>query len=224
MTGATLILSAPLRAAWLSSGDRAPSLRDFAPALASLALAVITVTLFMVFHWGFEVTDYATIAAQERYARVFEDTERARRALEALTTTRGYTNVLLTNLALFGPVILLLRRWQPPVGTVAMFFGVVSTYMAGLASFHHWQWIVVAVGVGLGIDVLIRALRPAPTRLGALRVVSIAGPLLLWGAFFGIVHARLGIAWPLEVWLGTIIWSGISGWGLGLLAVPFAER
>jgi hypothetical protein len=223
MTGATLILSAPFRAAWLSPGDRTPSHRDFAPALASLILTVITITLFMMFHWGFEATDFASVAAQQRFERVFEDTERARRSLEALTTTRGYTNVLLSNLVLFGPVTLMLRRWLPPLGTVAVLFTIVSTYMAGLASFHHWQWVVVAAGVGFGIDVLIHLLRPAPTRLGALRGVSIAGPVLLWGSFFGIVYVRLGIAWPLEVWVGTIIWSGISGWGLSLLAVPFAE-
>jgi hypothetical protein len=224
MVGGVLILSAPFRAAWLSSENRTPSRRTFAPALVALALAVTLVTLFMMFHWGFDALDYATAPGRARFATSFVDSEEGRRRLANLTMTHGYTNVLLSNIVLFGPVLLMLRRWRPPIGTVATFFGVVTAYMAGLGTFDSWEWIPVAIAVGLGIDVLIHLLRPAPNRLGALRVFAIAGPVLLWGVYFGLVHARFEVVWPVEVWVGTIMWSGIIGWGLSLLAVPVAER
>jgi hypothetical protein len=223
MVGGALILSAPFRAAWLSSNDRTPSYRAFSPAVASLALAISMVTLFMMFHWGFETLDFATAEGRVRFARSFVDTDEGRRRLELLTMTRGYTNIMLSNLVLFGPVLIVLRRWRPPIGTVATFFGVVSTYMAGLLTFYPWEWIPVAVVVGLAIDLMIHRLQPAPNRVGAFRAIAIAAPVLLWAVYFALVHSRFKVVWPTEVWVGTIIWSGVMGWGLSLLAAPFAE-
>jgi hypothetical protein len=222
MTGGMLILSAPFRAAWLSSDDREPSYPAFVPAVVALVFAMSLVTLFMMFHWGFEALDYAAVPVQARFTRHIVDTDGARRAMSVLTTTRGYMNVLLSNVLLFGPVLLMVRRWRTPFGTVATYFAGLSALMSALTSFHAWEWVGVAAAAGLGVDVLIHLLRPAPDRVRALRAVAVAGPLLLWSVYFGLVAVRYGLAWPVEIWTGTIIWTGLTGWGLSLLVAPVA--
>lgn len=223
MTGGMLILSAPFRAAWLSADDGAPSYRAFVPALVALTFAMSLVTLFLMFHWGFEALDFATVTSQARLARHFEDTDSARRAMVLLTTTRGYTNVLISNVLLVAPVLLILRRWRPPFGTVATYFAGLTAFMSALTSFHAWEWIVVALAVGLGVDALIAVLRSAPHRLGVLRAVAVAAPLMLWGTYFALVELRYRLVWPLEIWTGTIIWTALTGWGLSLLVAPTEE-
>ena len=51
-------------------------------------------------------------------------------------------------------------------------------------------------------------------------VVAIGTPLVLWASYFLAVQLRWGIAWPAELWAGSVVFAALGGFALSLLMVP----
>jgi hypothetical protein len=60
----------------------------------------------------------------------------------------------------------------------------------------------------------------AANRTRAHRLVATIGPVALWTSYFLVLQLRDGIAWPAELWTGSIIFAGLSGLALSLLMAP----
>ena len=52
------------------------------------------------------------------------------------------------------------------------------------------------------------------------RAVAIGTPLVLWASYFLAVQLRWGIAWPAELWAGSVVFAALGGFALSLLMVP----
>jgi len=58
---------------------------------------------------------------------------------------------------------------------------------------------VAGVVAGVAGDLLVRRLRPSPSRPGALRAVAAAVPAVLWLAYFGLLATFYSVGWSVEL-------------------------
>jgi hypothetical protein len=213
--GALLIFTTPLRAAWSSSAPGpAPTIHAFLPALFSLAWTTILVQFLFLYVFAFR-EDAPSLAPGQPGAGLA-----AVPAYLEITRVRGLVSVQVTNLLLLGPLLLLIRRWRPPFGTATLLFGIVAALVAVVDEFARGEVIVVALAGGLAADWLILRSARWPNQTWAHRVTAIGTPFVLWACYFLAVQVRRGIAWPAELWAGSVFFAALGGFALSLLMVP----
>jgi hypothetical protein len=213
--GALLVFTTPLRAAW--SSDRlgaAPSLRAFLPPLLSLTFATVLVSFLFFYLSAFR--DPAAAVPFERWARAVA----APFPLRAWTRPNGIASVLATNLILLAPVLLLLRRWRPPFGSATVLFTTVAVLATATQELAHGELVLAALAGGLAADWTIAWSSGAVGSRQAHRLVATVTPVVLWTSYFLVLQLTDGIAWPAELWTGSIIFAGLSGLALSVLMEP----
>jgi hypothetical protein len=192
-----LLLTSPLRAAWADpASPRAPKFGAFFPTLLSATLAAQVVGFFLMYAMAF--------------LQLFE----------AAQVTEAVPAVLTTNLLLIGTMLLLLRRWQTPLGTFALLFSAQAVLLNVTANFAAWPGILIMLIAGLAADLLIRALRPAPSRPVAFRAVAALTSLTLWTIFMAVLSATGTLDWSLPLSAGTVALATGSSFALALLMAP----
>ena len=214
--GIALIVASPFRDAWSTPGPAAPGLRALLPALVSLALVVALVAFFFMY-WS-PYTTWAPTGDAASYAAgaPADYTE----SLHYSQITDGVASALTATLLLVGPLLLVLRRWRPPIGTATVLTTVPALLLSAIDSFERPALVLAALVAGLVTDALVRRLRPAPDRRTAVRLVAALSPMLLSAAWFAALSTTTGVWYPPEIWAGTIVWTGLAGLGLALLVLP----
>lgn len=212
--GAMLILTTPLRAEWTApvTDGETRSLRQSLPALLSIGMATTLTTFITMYVW----------ALTHRYPFLTPSTQSVvASGFGSLLQVLGVADILWSNVVILAPVLLLLRRWRLPFGSVTLLFTLTTTLMEIPIEFHTYENILVAVVVGLIADGLVAALRLAPEGpIGAYRAFAMAVPLLLWGGYMLAGQLRYGLEWPPELWAGAIVLTSLSGLGLSVLLAP----
>lgn len=210
--GITLILSAPLRAAWTADPPGpAPGYRAFLPVLLSATLTTLLAAFMFMFLSAFFGSPLG--AADP-------GTPGPAPAADYFALTSGLAEVFATNLILMAPVLLLLRRWHLPFGAVTTTFTTVALLGSALGEFRDLPLVPAAVVAGVFADLLVRWLRPSPARPRAYWALAGVVPLVLWSAWFAAMAVDRGVGVSLELWSGTVLWSGLMGCALALLMVP----
>lgn len=217
--GALLIFTTPLRAAWSSNRlGPAPSLRALLPALLALTFTTLLVS-FLFFYLSAFRDPLATrpfVAGAGRLAGSLP--------VVAYARALGVASVVATNLLLIAPVLLLLRRWQPPFGSATLLFSTVAFCTAVTEELAFGEVVVAALAGGLVADWLIARSAREPDRTRAHRLVATIIPLALWGSYFLALHVGHGVVWPAELWTGSILFASLSGFALSLLMMPPTPR
>jgi hypothetical protein len=194
--GACLLVSSALRAAWSGpSPARVPGLRAFWPVVLSTTLVVAMTPM----------------AAAGRPA-----------AAPVAETAQMYEllGLLAQNLFFLAPVLLLLLRWQTPLGTFTVMAGSVAVLLATQTGLGLVGLAGAAVLGGAAADVATKLLRPSPQRRWAARAVAVIAPAVYWTSHFALLGAGYGVSWELEIWLGSVVWACLSGLTLALLMWP----
>ena len=213
--GALLIFTTPLRAAWSSNRlGPAPSLRTLLPTLLALTFTTLLVSFLFFYLSAFRhpLAAQPLAGAADRLAGSLP--------VAAYAQELGVTSVLATNLLLIAPVLLLLRRWHPPFGSATLLFTAVAFGTAVTEELAFGEVVIAALVGGLVADSLIARLAREPDRTRAHRLAATVVPLALWGAYFLLLELRHGIAWPAELWTGSILFASLSGFALSLLMLP----
>lgn len=219
--GMMLTTTCPFRAAWMEmAGQRTPSFRAFLPALLSLALGASIASFFLLYLWGFTRQDSMT-ALTRLSILIYSSTELSARMLRELTQQEAIGSILLTNVALVAPVLLVLRRWQPPFGSVVFLYWIIGVFMGTVTGYWYLPLLVVT---GLIADWLIRVIAPSPAKMHRFRAFAVLLPMILWGNFFLLVRLNWGIIWPPTLWLGVPMMTGLSGLGLSVVMVPSSQE
>ena len=206
-TGATLMVTGPLRAAWARStapGDVLAAL----PLVLSLTFVLSLCTFFTQFAHPF-VYPLADAAYLANAGGVDSGTD------EAL----GLASILLQGTLLSGVILLAVRRAALlPLGALTLLF----TLNAALISVmqDHYRFVATAAVAGAAADFLLRALRPSAKRIVALRVFAFAVPAELYLLYFGTIALTGGLGWVIHLWLGAAVMAGIAGLFLSYLLVP----
>ena len=214
--GAALILTSPIRATWAASDTGAPSFRAFLPTLLGFTFTLSFASFMSMYLWAFNQRFAALPAAY------FAQFGARAQEVQRYTQQAGLTGIVVTNVMLLAPVLLMLRRWQPPFGTVTVMYTLNSALMAALLAFRFRDTIVVGALAGLGADVLIATLRASYRRPASFRIVAVALPVLVWSLYFLGSSLTRGLTWSTELWTGAIVWAGITGLGLSVVMAPSA--
>ncbi len=222
LLGLVLISSIPFRAAWdaRDEGGDAPPLRTFLPALLSLTLSMLIISLGAIYLWGFTSARFMSVLGLERFIGEIGPAKIGLRLIHEAAQERAFGNILITNFILLSPVFLMLRRWHLPFGSVTILFTITGGLMAAVSGMFYLPLLVAPVVGGLLADWLIQAWRLSPLRVGRVRVFAIVVPLVLWSLYFAATQLLWGVAWSPGLWSGTILWTATSGLGLSVVAIP----
>jgi hypothetical protein len=128
--------------------------------------------------------------------------------------------LLVHNLLFLAPMLLLLLRWQTPLGTFTVMSGTVALLLATQTELGLVGLVGAAVLGGAAADVAVNLLRPSPERRWAARAVAVIAPAVYWTSHFALLKAGYGVTWELEIWLGSVVWASLSGLSLALLMWP----
>jgi len=197
-----LLVSGPLRAAWRRPGPgMAPA--AWLPLLASLTYALSLATL---------VTQYAhpyvvVLAAQ---GATPADPNQA----QAL----GVTSIVLQTGVLIGPLLLVVRRWALPWGSLTLVFAANAALLSVMQD--QYSFIPAAAAAGLAADALAHWLMPSVRRVRQLRLFAFAAPALVYVFYFLTLALTGGIGWTVHFWLGSTVLAGAVGLLLSYLLVP----
>ena len=188
--GMLLIVSTPLRAAWLDwTAPRDPRLRDFGPALASLAFSTALVAFFF---------EYAWILAMDWVPRQVYDPNR-----DELFFGFGVIGIMVTTIILFGPAVVVMRRWRLPVGSITVLLLAVNAFIA-VAFDADFSGIAPSLAAGLAADGMLHQGVEA-------RVIAFATPAIMWLVyFFGVGQLESGLGWPPELWGGSTFFAALA--------------
>ena len=203
-TGLILIGSSPLRAAWASE-EEARGWGDLAIPIVSAALVTAGVAFFFTYVWG--LSDNGWLAV-----RYIPETQEGFGAVAF-----GVTATLLSTVVLVAPVVLLLRRWVLPFGAVALTWTLVA--ILERVSFDGDGLAVPAALVG-GLAFDLALLWRTPHTNWKVRAASLVGPVVMWSFWMWLSRRSPGIAMPVEIWTGLIVFSGLAGLGLALVGFP----
>jgi hypothetical protein len=208
-TGAMLFVTGPLRAAWVRSPAETESgwARLF-PAIISLLMALSLLTFF---------TQYAHFMNNPALLvnRPSGDTYFA--------GLYGVSSALIPVVVIMGAVLLALRRWDLPHGTLTLLLTTNTALMWAMKfnrAANFWVLLLAAFAAGLVGDVLLGWLKPSVARLWALRVFAFSLPfaLVLFNHLALIVTA--GLWWKIHMWLGVPFVAGVGGLLLSFLSQP----
>ena len=132
----------------------------------------------------------------------------------------GLAGVLITNLILLAPVLLMLRRWRLPFGSITFLWTLNTVMMGALPFYPVFDPIVIAFIAGLLVDGLIYTLGPRANRGLGFYVVAAIAPFILWTLFFSAGQLRFGLAWSIELTGGVTVMAALTGLALSLLMAP----
>lgn len=199
--GLLLMLLSPWRAA---RHDVEPNRRIGGAAAWSVGLASALAGFFANYVWGLGIGELVVVP----YDPVSQAGE--------TEVIAGVGSVLVTTVIFFGVAATLLRRGHPP----RLWFTTMFLLVAGLVSlgFDEGGAGIAAAGIaGVVLDALtVRGLR---ARVGV--TAALAGAALaMWTAFFGLVGLDTGIAWPREIWAGSIVLAGLTAVAIGRFSEP----
>lgn len=121
---------------------------------------------------------------------------------------------------LMGLILLLVRRWVLPFGSLALIFTINATMVASAYGPTQYGLAPIMALSGLAADGLLVWLRPSAVRVDALRVFAFAVPAILYTLYFVVLLLTTSVEWPMTVWTGSIVLAGLVGWGLSYLLVP----
>lgn len=210
--GLVSILTAPARARWL---DPSPcdGWRDLGPVVASAAITTALVAFFFVYVFG--LFNFWLQEVPYDPAATF-DGDVVNERLVQLGLARAY----MATAILLAPTLLLIRRWRPPPGSIAVIW-TTPVLLSALGFDGDLPAVPATVIGGLAFEFIFRVSTKRLNEQTAIRVTAAVGTALLWSIWMAFNHlSGAEVAWPVELWSGQIGMSAIFAYGLAFLATP----
>ncbi|MGI9596051.1 MAG: hypothetical protein ACR2QK_07825, partial [Acidimicrobiales bacterium] len=190
--GLLMILSAPLRAAWLGDGSRTPTFGQFFVPLASLVFTSTLVAFMLTYAWAPSLTN--SIQTPYDPNDFFSE----------LMAERVVVSIIISTLVMFVPLMAAGLRWRLPFGSATLFLTFLNVAIA-LGFDEDLIGIPAAIVAGLTFDFLVT--------VGARRtVVTAIPPLVLWGLLFASIGFATedGLGLAPEIWGGAIVLASMA--------------
>jgi hypothetical protein len=208
--GIGLALSGPLRAAWRRSGVT-PSWGQLGPAILSLTFTFSLLTFF---------TEYASpliIPWPIINSR------------GGSGPTSGITDILLITALTMSFVLLALRSFRLPFGTVTFMFGLNGALMVVFNPNSLLVSVPTALLGGIAADLVYRFLEPSLDHPASVRLFAFLVPAMFYALYFvdlaivGPIKFQGGILWSAPFWAGAPLIAGITGFLLSFVMLPPAQ-
>jgi hypothetical protein len=224
VVGMALLVSAPFRAMSSDPRPRDTSFVSLLPAVWSLGLTVLLLSLISDYIIIF-ASDLPTIS-DEGFVAQFPGNAPAP-LLDVFTArfqVQGVIMLYMTGLLLMGPVLLALRRWRLPFGSITFIWTlVIASDLVAYQYNRGWTLVAVVLG-GLVADYLVLKLRPSAERVTMFRTFAAFAPVALWAIYFIVLAIAYDIGWPVELAVGVGIVSSMSILLLAYLMIPTPVR
>lgn len=189
---ASLMMSGPLRATWNRVGkQQLTGWSGLQPMLFSLTAFLALLTFFTSF------------------AHPVVDTYLVTFVNDNGSKSRAAASILLQTIILMSALLIVIRRWQLPVGSMTLLITVNTALMTVLSDSQ--LLIPGALLAGMLADVLLWRLRPSAQHIDALRIFAFAVPAIYYACYFATLGLTEGITWSIHLWLGSIFLAGIVG-------------
>ena len=202
LVGALLMLSGPIRSRAADPNDQPRSLNDFWPPLIGFACVAAQLGFFFQYIDGFSIRFMQVAYVPGSEEGFFE-------------VATGIAGILITTVIVMGPLLLMMRRWRLPFGAGLLMFALVGLLMEMLEGYDFPEDVIAALLGGITVDLLLRLHPPI-----SIRVFAFLVPVVMWSVRFAVFAQFAEINWPVSVWTGIIVFSGLAGVGLSLLAYP----
>ena len=208
-TGGLLILTSAVRSRW-GAGDIASPV-----AMGALTLATALVSFFLLY-----VSEFTANAPTIAFRALPEG--HPRHTASELPATAGLGGFLVTTALLVVPLVWTWQRGRAPRGLLTMLVALTSWLSAAVVGFDR-AVVFGAAGATLGailgefaIDWLENRNVSSRLRLPSLAAAAI---ILTWTVHMASLAVGVGLAWPIELWSGAVIVSGLAAAALGGLAI-----
>jgi hypothetical protein len=207
MIAGLLLVTGPIRSA-RTRPDPPPTWRawrEFAPAAVGITLAVAVVAFFVQFATVLHLDESDVFSANaETSDEIFGVGGQGAQVY-------GIVSILLPTALLVGALVWTTNRWpRPPAGTFTLIFGATAVLMAGLEGFERLVLVLPVAFAGALADAMVTEGRD-------IRVVATIVPVVMWTGWFTVYHAVWGLRWPAELPAGSVVLTGLVGFGLSLL-------
>lgn len=198
MVSGGLIVSGPLRAAW-----RRPGRSIGWPAIASATLTLTLITFFGQFDHPF-TSQWAALPHPSISNESAEEL--------------GILGLILHTGMLMAVILLLVRRFDLPAGSLTFLMGVNAVFVTMIKGADP----VILIGVvgGVVADMLLLTLQPSASRSAQLRTFAFLVPAVLYALYFAALIRVDGVWWPVHLWAGAPLVAGLTGLLVSLLVVP----
>ncbi len=130
----------------------------------------------------------------------------------------GMIGLILYAAIVAGLLVLLLRRFELPIGTVTVILTINALLVSPVA--NHTELVLVAIVGGLAGDLLLYLLRPSPARPYAFHAFLFLAPAALTASYFIVLASTTGVWWEPTVWSGAVPVTGTVGWLVSFIALP----
>ncbi len=204
--GLGLVVTGPLRAAWNRVGAQS-TWRALTPALLSLAALISNLTFFMMFsHPIFSSTG-------GRFHREFS---------QDVGVVAGVLGLMIIGAILVAPMLLALRRWTLPPGSLTLIWGI-NTIAMTILGYHHDYMPFMALAMIAAAALMDFLLWYSRSRLAAttrLRLFALLAPIFLFSAYYLVLLATEDTQWSVHVVTGSVAMAGLVGWLLSYLVLP----
>jgi hypothetical protein len=201
MASLLAIVTAPYRAAIAR-----PSERRRGVALVSLGVGTALVAFFVNFVWGLGDAGFTG-----GYNPASGSGERE--------VIAGVASALVSTGVLVGVTHFVLRLGRPGFGTFTAMFGIVSLAVH-VAFEEEWIGVAAAVVAGAILDVLLRRVGK-PLELQRALFISMGS---MWAIYFGLAVLMNRMAWPAEIWIGSIVLCALAAAGMASLKMTDDHR
>lgn len=204
--GSILLVTGPLRAAWIRPLDASQTWASLMPTLLSLALLLAGLSFFT--SYSYPLSD--TILAMGH--RPFTGGQ-VSNYLGA-----GISAILLQSALMMGIILFAVRRWRLPIGGLTLIIAI--AYGLTVSIHENFFLIPFEVLAGLSAEILYWWLKPSLSRSIPFRWFAFGVPVAFYAFYFLALAITDGVWWTLHVWAGAILLSGVVGWLLSYAFIP----
>ncbi|MFF3671825.1 hypothetical protein [Microtetraspora malaysiensis] len=219
-----LIITTPLRSAWNAPDVGArPSLGRLLPALLGLAFAATLVSLFLSYGDAMQYRSEGIVQAFSMLKDSGPGPQGGGPRPVGPGADRVAVAMVVTNVVMLSPVLLLVRRWLLPFGSVTVMYTVMVLMPGAQTAFRNVPILLSFVAAGFVSDLLIRRLRPSGERRAAYWAFAGLSAFATWSLYIGVASATGGgLPDVPELWTGAPVVAGLIGLALGALFLPNA--
>jgi hypothetical protein len=218
--GAFLFASAPLRAAW--GRQEAGNWRTLLPAILSLA-ATFSLLTFFTQYANFATRPHILVNLPAGYV-ASSPTAVPEPQDSFYFSLYGVMSLMIPCILSMSIILMALRRWALPVGTISLITAINTALMLWLKLHFVAQIWPVLIAVPLGgilADLFLWRFKPITDRPTALRWFAFSVPFVTSLAYLLILNTfGNGLWWQIHMWLGAPFVAGITGLFLSYLAAP----
>ncbi len=200
--GGVFIISGPFRAEWRRQPRSALTFIQAVPMLISLTLVVSVLAFFTQFAHPLVHLWSAGPPPSHPF----------------MPQALGIASILLQTALLAGAILLAVRRWILPFGSLSLVMALIAALVGGLENHLDFAWL--GLISGLIADALLWRLKPSVSRPTAFRMFACLVPSVFYALYFAALAMAAGVWWSVPMWAGSIVLAGAVGWLLSLLILP----